>query len=66
MSTSSSTPTTELVALLGEFYTDAEAFVWLTSPQVQLDGATALDTISAGELPDVLLVLRRMQEGVYL
>lgn len=57
---------TDLTALLREFYTDAEAFVWLTTPQPQFDGAVALNMIAAGRANDLILSLRRMADGVYL
>jgi hypothetical protein len=58
--------TNELVSLLRQFYTDAEAFEWLTSPQPMFDGAIALDMIAAGRIGDLVMSLQRMSEGVYL
>lgn len=60
-------PTTAvLVQKLKGFYTEAEAFQWLTSPQPLFDGAIALDMIAAGETEKLVIALRRMEEGVYL
>lgn len=58
--------TTALVALLREFYTDDEAFKWLTLPQPSFNGAVALDMIATGRIGELILSLRRMSEGVYL
>jgi hypothetical protein len=58
--------TRDLIALLRTFYTDAEAFAWLTLPQPQHDGAIPLDIIGDGRVSDLVVSLRRMDEGVYL
>lgn len=59
--------TSALVALLRKFYTDDEAFKWLTLPQPAVRGrAVPLDMIAAGRIDELVLLLRRMDEGVYL
>ena len=58
--------TSALIAMLRECYTDADAFKWLTSPQPQFDGAVALDMIAGGRTDEMVLLLRRTAEGVYL
>lgn len=57
--------TDDLVTLLGEFYTDAEAFQWLIRQQPLFDGAVPLDIVAEGRMGDLVLALRGMRDGVY-
>lgn len=52
--------------LLAEFYTPAEAELWLTSPQPLLDNGIPRDMIAAGQGEAVLACLRRLGDGAYL
>jgi hypothetical protein len=38
-----------LEQLLADFYTPKEAWLWLTSPQIMLEGKTPVSLITAGE-----------------
>lgn len=55
-----------LMALLREFYTEAEIAVWWHSPQPMFDGGLPPDLIAAGREADLVLALRRLAEGVYV
>jgi hypothetical protein len=56
----------ELVRLLRTFYTEAEAFQYLMAPQPQFDGAIAMDMIALGRMDELILSLRRFEQGIYL
>jgi uncharacterized protein (DUF2384 family) len=56
----------DLAALLGELFTEAEAFRWLLAPHPLLDGQTPLALIAEGRLDDVLTLLWQLREGAYL
>lgn len=51
---------------LAEFYEPDEIEVWMTSPQVLLEGARACDLIRDGQIERVDRVLRQLEDGVYL
>lgn len=51
---------------LADWYSPDEVEAWLNTPQVQLDGATAIDLISAGRGAEVDRVLDRMDGDAYL
>lgn len=58
--------TAEIAAALSDFYTPAETLVWLDAPHPQLAGRTARSVIDAGGKDEVLAVIARLNECVYL
>ena len=55
----------EIRESLAYFYTPEEVEVWLKSPQVLLQGKTALSLIEAGELTPVIDVIRQLRDSTY-
>lgn len=53
-------------ARLADWYSPDEVEAWLNTPQVHLDGATAIDLIRAGRGAEVDRVLDRMDGDGYL
>ncbi|MEM7498160.1 MAG: antitoxin Xre/MbcA/ParS toxin-binding domain-containing protein [Pseudomonadota bacterium] len=51
---------------LAEFYEPAEVRLWLQAPHPQLDGGKAYDLIMEGRTSEVLEVIERLDDGVYL
>ena len=58
--------TTVLISKLRGFYTDAEAFNWLTLPQPLLHGKVPIEMIACGETETVVNALRQIEDSVYL
>jgi hypothetical protein len=56
----------QIVAALGEFYTPAETAVWLDTPQEMLGGKSASALIAEGRKDDVMAVINRLRDCVYL
>lgn len=52
--------------LLAEFYNPFEAGLWLRSPHPQLQDRAPLDAIAAGDGPQVLQILEKLKDCVYL
>ena len=50
---------------LAQFYTPAEAKLWLFSPHRLLQGETPADKIQRGELEDVLTIFEQLRDGTY-
>lgn len=48
------------------YYTDAELAEWLTSPQPLLEGITPIDALAQGKKADVIAIVERLDDGVYL
>ena len=48
-----------------DIYTSADADRWLNEPQIQLDGANALDLIEAGQSAKVDMLLDQLDIGTY-
>lgn len=51
---------------LSDFYEPREARMWLYSPQRLLEGETPADLIQAGRAGDVIAVIDRLRDGVYV
>ncbi len=56
----------DIVSLLGQFYTEAEAYRWLTHQQQLLGDVIPLEMIAAGRADELVQLLRQMQEGNHL
>ena len=56
----------QLNSALAEFYTPIEAGVWMRSAHHQLQGRTPLDAIAAGDGAQVLQIVERLKDCVYL
>lgn len=55
-----------IVALLAPFYDQADAHVWLYSPQALLGGGVPVDLIRKGRAADVLAVVYQLRDGVHI
>lgn len=55
-----------IVAALSDFYTPEEIDIWLDRPHPQLNGRSATALIAEGRADDVMAVIDRLREGVYL
>jgi uncharacterized protein (DUF2384 family) len=55
-----------VTALLRRFYTASEAERWLIAPFPLLNGRRAIDLIEAGRTGEVIKVIERLEEGVFL
>jgi uncharacterized protein (DUF2384 family) len=51
---------------LQRFYTASEAERWLTAPHQMLNGERAMDMIDTGRTDEVLKVIERLEDGVFL
>ena len=54
-----------VVDRLGDFYTPDEIRLWLHTPHPMLDGARAIDVITAGRTEEVLAVIEALETGAY-
>jgi hypothetical protein len=62
-----SSPFADALKLLEQhYYTDDELAQWLIAPHPQFEGLTALQMLSAGRKAEVLAVVQRLDDGVYL
>ncbi len=52
--------------ILDHHYTADEALRWLRTPHPQLDGRRPLDLLIGRREPEVLAVLQRLRDDVYL
>jgi uncharacterized protein (DUF2384 family) len=55
-----------IVGRLEEYYEPSEVRMWLHAPHPQLSGERAIDVIRSGRAEDVLQVIQRLDDGVYL
>ena len=56
----------QIIDALADFYTPAEVSRWLDAPNPQLDGLTANAVIAAGRRDEVMAIINRLRDCVYL
>ena len=56
----------EIGLIAADYWPAEDLLVWLFAAHPQLDGQSPAQAIQAGRADDVLLTLRRLDEGVYL
>lgn len=56
----------EIGRKLDAFYSVEESTKWMDSPHPQLNGMSASDAIKAGRAEEVLAILQRLDDSVYL
>lgn len=57
---------TDIVTALGDFYTLEQIDEWLDLPHPQLGGRSASALIVEGRNAEVMAVIERLRDGVYL
>ena len=55
-----------LVSRLDAYYTPAEVRLWLYAPHPQLEGRRAIDSIVDGRAEEVIAIIDRLDDEVYL